>query len=133
MISYDGRMRQESYIVDGYPAWRESCTMERQKSKVLHITLYTCWIISIAYEAIDQGSLQNPVAKWTPIASEYKLGFKIGSILVSHSHTLLVLVVGINNDWYIKHFLAFCQEKCGICSTCIGTFIAWTLSHYRHL
>jgi hypothetical protein len=102
------------------------------KVKVLYSALLVCWKISIDYEALDKDCLQNPVKKWIPIASGYELCIKIGSILVSHIHTHLVLVVGINNDWYIKLFLAFSRKKCGICSTCIGTLVAWMLSHSQH-
>jgi len=69
--------------------------------------------------------LQNPIEKWIPIASGYELCIKISSILVSYIHCHLGLVVGINNNRYIKLFLAFSRKKCGICSTCIGTLVAW--------
>jgi hypothetical protein len=71
---------------------------------VLQSALHACQKILIDYETIDEGCLQNLVKKWTPIASGYELCIKIGSVLVSHIHTHLVLVVGINNDWYIKLF-----------------------------
>jgi len=85
--------------------------------------LIVCWKISIDYEAIDEGCLQNSIEKWILIASGYELCIKIDSILVSHIHTHLVLVVGINNDWYIKLFLPFSRKKCRICSTSIGTLV----------
>ena len=37
--------------------------------------------------------------------------YQIGSVLVSHIHTYLVLVIGINSDWYIKLFLAFSSQN----------------------
>jgi len=70
--------------------------------------------------------------EWIPIGFEYELSIKIGSILVCHIHTHHMLVLGINNDWYIKLFQAFSRKKCGICSTCIGNFVAWMLSHSQH-
>jgi len=88
---------------------------------VIHSVLFVGWQISIDYKAVDQGCPQNPIEKWIPIASGYELCIKIGSILVSYIHSHLVLVVGINNNRYIKLFLAFSRKKCGICSTCIGT------------
>jgi hypothetical protein len=57
--------------------------------------------------------------------SGYELCIEIGLILVSHIHTDLVLVVGINNDCYIKLFLVISRKKYGICSTCIGTLVVW--------
>jgi hypothetical protein len=36
---------------------------------VLYSALLVYWKISIDYEAIDKGSLQNPVKKWIPIVS----------------------------------------------------------------
>jgi hypothetical protein len=100
--------------------------------KVIHSALFVCWQISIDYKAVDKGCLQNPVEKWIPISSGYELCIKIGSILVSYIHSHLVLVVGINNNRYIKLFLAFSRKKCGICSTCIGTLVAWMLSHSQY-
>jgi len=98
--------------------------------KVLHSALFVCWKILIDYKAIDDRCLQNSIEKWISIiASGYELYIKIGSIPVSHIHTHLVLDVGINNNWYIKLFLAFSRKKCGICSTCIGTLVAWMISH----
>jgi hypothetical protein len=94
------------------------------KVEVLHSAVFDCWEILIDYEAIDEGCLQNPVEKWILLASGYVLCIKIGLIPVSHIHTHLALVVGINNDWYIKLFLVFSRKKCGICSTCIGTLVA---------
>jgi hypothetical protein len=78
---------------------------------VLYSALVVCWKISIDYEAIDEGCLQNAVKKWVPIVSGDELCIKIGSVLVSHIHTHLVLAVGINNDWYIKLFLAFSRQN----------------------
>ena len=69
---------------------------------VLHSVLCVCWKISIDYKAINEGCLQNPIEMWIAIMSGYELCIKIGSILVSHIHTHLMLVVGINNDRYIK-------------------------------
>ena len=100
--------------------------------KVLLSALFVCWKISIDYKAINEGALQISIEKWIPIASAYELCIKIGSILVSHLHTHLVLVVGVNNVRYIKLFPAFSRKKCGICSTCIGTLVAWMLSHSQH-
>jgi hypothetical protein len=53
----------------------------------------------------------------------------MGLVLVPHIHTHLVLVVCINNYWYIKFLLVYSRKRCGICSTCISTLIAWILSH----
>jgi len=106
--------------------------MERLKSKCSTVCSFFCWKISIDYVAIDESCLQNTIEKWIPVASGYELCIKIGLILVSHIHTHLVQVVGINNDWYIKRFLAFSRKKCGICSTCIGTLVTWILSHCWH-
>jgi len=50
---------------------------------VIHSVLFVCWQISIDYKAVDKGCLQNPIEKWIPIVSGYKLGIKIGSILVT--------------------------------------------------
>jgi hypothetical protein len=80
------------------------------KVKVLYSARLVYQKISIDYEAIDEGCLQNPVKKWIPIASGYELCIKIGSVLVSHIYTHLVLVVGINNGWYIKLFLVLQEE-----------------------
>jgi hypothetical protein len=79
--------------------------------KVIHSALFVCWQISIDYKAVDKGCLQNPIEKWIPIASGYELCIKIGSILVSYIHSHLVLVVGINNNRYIKLFLAFSRKQ----------------------
>ena len=101
----------------------------RKKVKVLQSAFFVCWEILIDHKAIDQSHPQNPIENSISITSGYELYIKIGSILVTHIHTHLVLVVGINHDWYIKLFLALSREKCGICSTCIGTLVAWMLSH----
>ena len=100
--------------------------------KVLQSELFVYWKISIDYKAIDESCLQNAIEQWIQIASGYELCIKIGSIPVSHIRTCLVLVLSINNDWYIKFFLVFSRKKCGICSTCIGTLVAWMLSHSQH-
>jgi len=105
---------------------------EGTEVKVLNSALFVYWKISVDYKAIDESCLQNPIDQWIQIASGYELCIKIGLIPVSHSHTHLLLVLGINNDWYIKLFLAFSRKKCGICSTCIGTLVAWMLSHSQH-
>jgi len=100
--------------------------------KVLQSTLCVCLKILIDYKDINVGCLQNLILKWLPIASGYVLCIIIGLILVSHIYTHLALVVGINNNRYIKLFLAFCRKKCGICSSCIGTLVAGMLSHSQH-
>jgi hypothetical protein len=100
--------------------------------KVIHSVLFVCWLISIDYKAVDKCCLQNPIEKSIPIASGYELCNKIGLILVSYIHSHLVLVVGINNNRYIKLFLAFSKKTCGICSTCIGSLVAWMLSHFQY-
>jgi len=100
--------------------------------KVPHTVHCDCWKISLDYAVIDEDCVQNPMETWIPIAPGYELCIKIGLILVSHIHTHLVLVVGINNDWYIKLFLAFSRKKCGICSTCISILVAWMLSPSQH-
>jgi len=83
--------------------------------KVIHSALFVSWLISIDYKAVDKGCLQNPIEKWIPIASGYELCNKIAFILVSYIHSHLVLVVSINNNRYIKLFLAFSKKKCGTC------------------
>jgi hypothetical protein len=81
------------------------------KVKVLHSALSVCCKISIDYEAIDERYLEKLVDEWIPIASGNELCIKIGSILVSHIHSHLVLVLSINNGWYIRLFLAFSRKK----------------------
>jgi len=102
--------------------------------KVLHHGFFASWMILRDDDAVDEGSVQNPVEMCLPIASGYMLCNTIGLILVSHIHTQHVLVVGINNDWYFKLFLVFSRKKCEICSTCIGTLVVWSwmLSHFQY-
>jgi hypothetical protein len=54
-------VRNFSSLIDFQPA--EGQAQWRDKIKVLYSALLVCWKISIDYEAIDEGCLQNPVIK----------------------------------------------------------------------
>jgi hypothetical protein len=102
------------------------------EGKVIHSALYVCWQILIECTAVDKGCLPNRIEKWISIASGWELCIKLDLILVSYIHSHHVLVVGINNNRYIKLFLVFCRKKCGISSAFICTLVAWMLSQSQY-
>jgi hypothetical protein len=132
VICCAARPGEEYIIVDGVPALLKVTYNGEMEVKVLYSVLSDYWMISIESRATNAGCLQNPIEKWILIAFGYKLCIKVVSILIGHIHTHLVMVVHINNDRYIKLSLAFSRKNCGVCSTCIGTLVAWMLSHSQH-
>jgi hypothetical protein len=65
----------------------------------LHSGFYVYCKISIDYQAIDNSDYKKTIEQWITVVTIYWLCMSIGSLLVSHIHTHLVLVVGITNGW----------------------------------
>jgi hypothetical protein len=79
--------------------------------KVLHSAPFDRWTIVIEYMTTKQVCHQDPTEKWILMASGYELCIKIGSILVSHIQTHIVLAVAINNDRFIIQRWAFTSKR----------------------
>jgi hypothetical protein len=63
----------------------------------LHRGVFVYCKISIDYQAIDDSNYKKAIEQWITVETIYWLCISIGSLPVSHIHTLLVLVVGITN------------------------------------